>query len=700
MTALLARGQGPDKRLEMSESDISRAQDPGGDSPGRKGAKRLTWLPAVASFLTFLIGLSDVIAVFKPDWHAKFRAVNAFVPGTLTNVARTSDVIIGLLLLMLARGLRRRKRRAWQAVLALLAFDSIIHLFHFFHFPHVAVSVIPSGIVAIALIAVLLYRHGDFYAVGDPRTRWTAARVFLGLVVIDFVIGLGYLAVGPLAGSYSFTQWVQDVLYELVGIYGPAVQWANEGRGDMYHLLTSALGLFTLIVTIYLFLRPAQPRVRLAAADAAKIRGLLDKHGDRDSLGYFALRDDKSVIWSPSGKAGICYRVVAGVMLASGDPLGDPEAWPGAIATFLSEAARHAWRPAVMGCSELGAEIWCREGNLTALELGDEAIVTVADFSLSGRQMRNVRQMVNRVAKNGYAAEVRRVGDIPRQELGRIISEADRWRGTAVERGFSMALGRLGAPGDEGCVLVTAKQNGALAAILHFVPWGTDGLSLDLMRRDKNAQAGLNDFLIVEAIKAAPGLGVKRVSLNFAMFRSALERGERIGAGPVLKAWRGLLLFLSRWFQIESLYKFNAKFCPVWEPRFFVYPGGRDVPRIAIAALEAEAFLVWPRLEVKRYVRRVARRLGLGKVRRALRTAAARGDGLPYPAGLRARGRGTAAVPGVQPGRPRGGKPPVLPEVPAQDRPDRKNRGDRLMPALRGRKSPGNPVSTGQGTPG
>jgi lysyl-tRNA synthetase class 2 len=543
------------------------------------------------------------VAVLKPDWHEKLHKVNAVVPGSLTVATRTSDVIIGLLLLMLARGLRRRKRRAWQAVIALLAFDVVIH---FMHFPHV-VSV--SGIVGIVLLIVLLYRHDDFYAVGDPRTRRTAAWVFVGLVVMDFAIGLGYLAIGPLDASYTFTQRLQDVFYELVGVYGPVVQWANDQRGDLYHVLTSALGAFTLVVTIYLFLRSAQPRARLAAVDAVKIRGLLAKYGDRDSLGYFALRDDKSVIWSPSGKAGICYRVVAGVMLAAGDPLGDPEAWPGAIAEFLGEAARHAWRPAVMGCSELGAEVWCREGDLTALELGDEAIVNIADFSLSGRPMRNVRQMVNRVAKNGYTAEVRRVGDIPRQELDRVIHEADNWRGTQVERGFSMALGRLGAPGDENCVLVTARENGVLKAILHFVPWGTDGLSLDLMRRDKTAQAGLNDFLIVEAIKAAPGLGVKRVSLNFAMFRAALERGERIGAGPVLKAWRGLLVFLSRWFQIESLYKFNAKFSPVWQPRFFVYPGGRDAPRMAIAALEAEAFLVWPRLEVKRYARRVGRRL-------------------------------------------------------------------------------------------
>jgi lysyl-tRNA synthetase class 2 len=125
----------------------------------------------------------------------------------------------------------------------------------------------------------------------------------------------------------------------------------------------------------------------------------------------------------------------------------------------------------------------------------------------------------------------------------------------------------------------------------------------------------------VEAIKAAPGLGIKRVSLNFAMFRAALERGERIGAGPVLKAWRGLLVFASRWFQIESLYKFNAKFSPVWEPRFFVFPGGRDAPRIAFAALEAEAFLVWPKLEVKRYIRRLARRFGLSRLGRGLRRA-------------------------------------------------------------------------------
>jgi lysyl-tRNA synthetase class 2 len=219
--------------------------------------------------------------------------------------------------------------------------------------------------------------------------------------------------------------------------------------------------------------------------------------------------------------------------------------------------------------------------------------------------MRNVRQMVTRVSRAGYVAEVRRVGDVPADEIARLVRQADSWRGNPTERGFSMALGRIGGPGDERCVIATAVEGGELRALLHYVPWGSDGLSLDLMRRDRSAQPGLNDFMIVETINAAAGLGVKRISLNFAAFRAALERGERIGAGPITRAWRKILVFLSRWFQIESLYKFNAKFAPAWVPRFMVYTSTRDSIRVGLAALEAEAFLVWPKLEARRVFRKL-----------------------------------------------------------------------------------------------
>jgi lysyl-tRNA synthetase, class II len=588
-----------------------------GRPPDRRHQRR--WVPVLAALLSLLVGLVYIIEGFRSGplyRHLKhpLHKLNEFAPGVLTLSTRVSEVILGLLLLMLAHGLRRRKKRAWQGVMLLLAFGVILHaVLHDRH--HI------WGLVgAVVLLVMLWVYRSEFYATGDPRTRWRAVWVFCGLGIADIAIGFGYLSFARgLQADYTPLQRLQSAIYNLVGFNGP-VHFTTETRVDVFGFVMGSLGLFTVIAAGYLFLRPARREGRLGAQDAARIHDLLDKYGERDSLGYFTLRTDKSIIWSPSGKSCIGYRVQSGVMLASGDPIGDPEAWPGAINAFLDEAARHAWVPAVLGCSELGAETWCREdGGLAALELGDEAIVNVADFTLQGRSMRNVRQMVTRVCKHGYVAEIRRVGDIPRAEIDRMNRQADSWRGNPTERGFSMALGRVGGVGDDNCVIATATEDGVLRAILHFVPWGSDGLSLDLMRRDRAAQPGLNDFLIVEAIKRAPELGVKRVSLNFAMFRAALERGERIGAGPVLRAWRGLLLVASRWFQIESLYKFNAKFCPEWVPRFVVYTGTRDIPRIGLAALQAEAFVVWPTVELRRIARQVGRKLGLGKATRRLR---------------------------------------------------------------------------------
>ena len=551
--------------------------------------RRRPWVPRAAGACCSLLGLMNVVSAVTPSFRVRLSGLTPYIPGALTNAALAATLVAGILLLLLAQALRRRKRRAWQAVVALLTVSVVLHVIKGFY--------LGEAVLTCLMLVVLVAYRREFYALGDPRTRWRALGVFLLLAAVDTLLGLVIVSIRPgeLAGSPGLAARLEHVWYGLVGANGP-LRFPSDRVDDLVTFSLLGLGLLTVLTTAYLVLRSPEPAARLDPEDEARMRELLAREGRRDSLGYFALRRDKSVIWSPTGKSCIAYRVVSGVMLASGDPLGDYEAWPGAIKRFLDEADRHAWVPAVMGCSELGGEVWTREGGLDALEIGDEAIVEVDDFTLEGRAMRNVRQMVNRIERQGYSCQVRRVRDIPAEEKQLAAQQAAAWRGTETERGFSMALGRIGDPQDDECVVVMAKRDGVLRAFLHFVPWGPDGLSLDLMRRDRTADPGLNELLIVAALKAAPALGVSRVSLNFAVFRSALERGERLGAGPVLRAWRSLLVFASRWFQIESLYRFNAKFRPVWEPRYLVYPLTRDVPRIAIAALEAEAFLVMPSL--------------------------------------------------------------------------------------------------------
>jgi lysyl-tRNA synthetase class 2 len=536
--------------------------------------------------LTYLVGLADIAYGMARGWRHRMHPLIDLLPGAIA-AASAATVVSGILLLLLAHALRRRKRRAWRAALALLALSVVLHA--------VKLEVFAVA-MSLALLVVLIAYRGEFWALGDPRTRWRAVRVFFVLAAASLAVGvvmvllLRHRVVG---GPPDLFTIVQEVLSGLVGLYGP-LTFVDERATDFEGAVLLGLGLMTAVTTIYLALRSPEPRPELTDADEAAMRSLLGR--SPDSLGYFNLRRDKSVVWSDSGKAAVAYRVVSGVMLASGDPLGDPEAWPGAIANFLVEAELHAWTPAVIGCSERGGQSWCRPTGFSALELGDEAVVDVPSFSLEGRPMRNVRQMVRRIERTGYTTEVLRAGSVSEGERRRALVDADAWRGTETERGFSMALGRLMDPVDPDCVFVVARQDGVMRAFLQFVPWGPDGMSLDLMRRDRTADAGVNELLIVDALRSCPALGVNRVSLNFAAFRSTLERGERLGAGPFVRGWRTVLLFASRWFQIESLYRFNAKFQPTWVPRFIVYPAARDLPRIAVAALEAEAFLTWPHL--------------------------------------------------------------------------------------------------------
>src|SRR5262249_40534068 len=156
------------------------------------------------------------------------------------------------------------------------------------------------------------------------------------------VVGILLLETTPMIrGDNNTWAYFETVLHGLIGLTGP-IHAVSARRDDSIGDTLFALGALTAILTAYLALRPSEPRPHLPPEDEERMRALLEKQGRRDSLGYFALRRDKSVIWSPSGKACIAYRVLSGVMLASGDPLGDPEAWPGAITAFLEEADRHA----------------------------------------------------------------------------------------------------------------------------------------------------------------------------------------------------------------------------------------------------------------------------------------------------------------------------------------------------------------------
>ncbi|WP_338674208.1 bifunctional lysylphosphatidylglycerol synthetase/lysine--tRNA ligase LysX [Streptomyces sp. SCSIO 30461] len=547
-----------------------------------------------AMFFALLGVFCALLALIAP-LRRLLRPLVVFLDENVVPVS--ANLAYAVFLLLLAGAIGARKKVAWWLVVVYLVLIAVADVLT------VAVGryweVVPNLLVCVAAFVLLVAARREFYA----RTRRAALRRAVAVLVVGLaagvLVGWGLVEVFPgtlVAGQRLL--WSAD---RVLGGLASGRQFDGTPPRALYFLLGlfGALALLNSAATLF---RSQRMEAALHGDEEPRIRALLGAYGSQDSLGYFATRRDKAVVFAPNGKAAVTYRVEAGVALASGDPVGDKGAWTPAIEGWLDVARRHAWVPAVMGASEDGARAYGRSG-LGAIQLGDEAILYVDRFDLDGRDMRVTRQAVHRVRRLGATVRVRRHSALNDEEMGRVIDRADAWRDTETERGFSMALDRLGDPADGDCLLVEAFDGDSAAAgtrliaLLSFVPWGRDGVSLDVMRRDRDsAPNGIMEFMVAELCAQAPQSGIRRISLNFAVFRAAFEEGARIGAGPVLRAWRRLLLFFSRWWQLEALYRSNVKYRPSWYPRFLCYGDAGALARIGLASAIAEGFVSVPSL--------------------------------------------------------------------------------------------------------
>jgi lysyl-tRNA synthetase class 2 len=550
--------------------------------------------PWPARFSSALLALAafTVVVAAVPHWRRYFERHDDVV-STLT-IPVVPSLVYAALLVVLAVALRRRLRAAWWVLVVWwLALPQLGRLLSLLVEEHVVANLV--GLVVVTALLVLAVRvRQQFVARRVPGSLLGALAVFLGGGLVMLLGGAALVsAVGRSPGFSDSLVHVLDSMLADVGRLGLSSQahapwWANLVIG-----LTGAVVVLTAAAILF---RPPRTDRTLSVPDEARVRALLRDFGEHDSLGYFATRRDKSVVWdapdAADARAGVSFRAVGSVALASGNPVGDPARWPEAIAAWRRHARAAGLSVAVIGADEAGATAHAQAG-LAMLEMGDEAVVDVATFSLDAPGMKPVRRSVTSLRRRGYTVTVVRHARLTPDDLDELTDAAARWRGDGgEERGFSMALGRFGDPLDGDCLLVRAADaDGRLRGFLSLVPWGRTGLSLDLMRRDPAADNGVVELMVAELAAQATRIGVGRISLNFAMFREAFARGAELGAGPVARAWRRGLLLASRTWQLESLYRSNAKYLPDWRPRYVGYEHGSDLPRVATAAGRAEGFV-------------------------------------------------------------------------------------------------------------
>jgi lysylphosphatidylglycerol synthetase-like protein (DUF2156 family) len=533
-------------------------------------------------------GLLDFISAVTPPWRERLEVLLRWFPLGVSQAASALVALAGVALVLLSRGVRRGQRQAWSVSVALLVGSGVLHV--------VKGGDLEEAALAAAVAFFLLRNRGCFGAAVDRPSQKVGLVTLVGGVVAVTALATGaveFVTATRRPSRLALPKAAAAVVQRLVGFHSIAL----PHRLDDFltpALVAVSLGLATLALGLAF-----RPVVQREGSDGGgdrdsgleKARDIVKRHA-AGTLDYFALRTDKQ--WWFWGDSAVAYAVYTGVCLVSPDPIG-PEAERDEVwRRFRRFADGHGWTLAVLGAAEEWLPVY-RASGMHDMYAGDEGVVDVTRFSLEGGRHKGLRQAVNRIARYGYTSSFHDPANVSpelREGLRRLMTKS---RKGEVERGFSMTLGRLFDPRDDGLLLAVAHgADGSPVAVCQFVPApGIDGYSLDLMRRDEGEHPnGLIDFLIVETIRHLRDRGLRGLGLNFATMRAVMA-GEA-GDSLTQRVERWLLRRMSGSMQIESLWRFNAKYDPTWQPRYVVYDAPEHVLAVAVAIARAESFWELP----------------------------------------------------------------------------------------------------------
>jgi len=533
-------------------------------------------VPAFAAVAAALVGLVNIASTLSPNIRWRGHLLLEFEPVEAIRLFHALALPAGAALLLVAPYLAKRRRRALQTAVALMIALGLFDLLKGLDFEE---TILTWGVAA-----GLILSRDAFTVRHDPNTLRSA----VWRVPVLALIGVGIAMVAVWTGTHAALGTVANETFDLLR-YQPGPIHFHHHIPIGVHMLE----LGTLVMIAYVIFRPltvprapASPAARQVAADLVRAHGA-------DTLAFFKLRSDGNYIFSEDRRAFVAYAIQNGVLLLSGDPVGSPDALPGLLHQVRQYADARGLKLGALGASERLCPLY-EELGLHTIYLGDEAVVELDRFSLEGRPIRKVRQSVTRLAKAGYQAEVHDLRALDQDTIDRVEQVVELGRQGAPERGFSMAMDSLQGEHDHETLVVLARdETDTIRGVLHFVPcYGRAAVSLSFMRRDPDTPNGLTEFLVVRAIELLRERGIDELSLNFAAFAKWMHSPEKR-----LERLLGKLIALGNpFFQIESLYRFNAKFFPRWEPRFLVYEGTFGLPRAGIAAMWAEGQLPKPRI--------------------------------------------------------------------------------------------------------
>lgn len=522
------------------------------------------WVAAAVA----VVGLADLVLAVVPDHPLRVGSQGVGQAGWERYVLVVSAALCAGLLPGLVRG---RRVAWWLAVLAsgasgLAMWANNVDLLVF----------VPAGIA----VLTLLVGRTRFTGAADGRLLSSGWRT---LVLGELAVGV-YAAVGLylLDAGFKESTGIGLALTEAVRlavVLPSSTIEPTTAHGAWFIDSIRLLSALVLAVSLVRLLGPTLHR-RQTRFERARVQALLERWAT-STLAPFQLLEDKAWCFAPNGEAFVGYALAGSTAIALGGPIGRPDAHGPALDAFLNLCDRSGWTPAFHQLDESEADL-VRSRELKALKIGEEAVLAVGDFDVSGRSFKSVRSSLNRATREGI-----RVEELERPISGQVMDElrsvSDAWLGSSGHRERGFTLGRFDPDYlHETVVLAARDADGRMVAFANLLPSyaGTVG-NFDLMRRVPTAVNGTMELLFVAMIERFRDEGLDGMSLGLAPLAN-LEGDS--ATDLILGAVRSMG---GRAFNFAGLFEFKDKWRPRWEPRYLGYRTAAELPLVAAAVVRA-----------------------------------------------------------------------------------------------------------------
>lgn len=507
----------------------------------------------VLAVLTFAAGLVLLGSAVIPAVHERIGSVGEVLPLAAIEGSYWLSIVTGVLLLGLGRGIDGRLRVAYQLAQPLLLASAVLAITKGLHFG--------EALFLLGVAVLLRTRKREF----TQRAMSLTSALSLGWIAGVAVVMLAFFAIGSWSvfGDDSF-----DLFY-----FGADGHSSRLARG----FAAALTGLAAWLIWQAFAVRRPQPRLP-DRDELARAQDVYRGSGGGE-FAHLSFMRDKPLFWSADGQAVVAYGVVRDRLVALGSPSGPSASVRNAILDFRRFADAQDRVPVFYEVFERDLALYHDLG-FDLFKLGELALVPLDEFSLIGKRWEDLRQAVNRAARENLHFDVLEPpfdGELMRA-LARV---SDAWLADKGVREKGFSLGRFDPDYLGWSPLAVVRRGDEVVAFANILPaYGNDGvLSIDLMRHLGDAPRGTMDFLFARIMQWGKERGDRWFSLGMAPL-------SRVGDNPYARINERLAALAfqygGRFYNYQGLRRYKDKFGPHWIGAYLAYPRGLWVPGLLV----------------------------------------------------------------------------------------------------------------------